>query len=78
MCRSQVGNIKEGRQGSEPTRRTSPLVKPDWFVLGADRSAKRHGEPVDSHHVSGKTALLSSENVSGASMIYSVLRHPLC
>ena len=45
-------------------------MKPDWFGLRANRSAKWHGEPVDSHHVSGKKALfLSSENVSGASMI---------
>ena len=29
-------------------------MKPDWFVLGADRSAKWHGETVDSHHMGGK------------------------
>ena len=53
-------------------------MKPDWFVLGADRSAKWHGETVDSHMGGKKALFLTSENVSGASMIYSVLRHPLC
>jgi hypothetical protein len=32
-------------------------VKPDWFVLGADRSAKWYGETVDSHHMGGKTTI---------------------
>ena len=54
-------------------------MKPDCFVLGADRSAKWNGEMVDSHHMGGKKAVfLTSENVSGASIIYSVLRHSLC
>ena len=78
MCKGQGCNIQKCRQGSEPTSRTSQQVMPDLFVLGAVRSAKWHVETVDSHHMGGQKALLlTSENVSGASMIYLELRHPL-
>ena len=39
-------------------------MKPDWFVLGADRSAKWHGETVDSHHKGGKKENIRLQNTN--------------